>query len=516
MPDLIRHVVIVGGDACASAVAACIANALRGSDTKITLLDDMSMHGGIASTLPPTVEFYNSLRFKEQSLIANTGATFKLGTEHSGWLQQDRRFVQSFGEHGVPIRLLPFYQYFLKKRLSDSTLSIDEFSLASSAGLAGRFSMPAAEDPESLQKPYQYGLHVNQTRFSAAMLAYATATGVDHIAAKAIGATVDSQTGFVDSVTLDGSRTIEGDFFVDCSGERGLLIGETLRVNYQSWADYLPCDRCVRITSNKSQDVSPLTRVIAKQHGWSRRVQTVERAEYEYFYNSATSEDDQVARQHARDTGAGEDVQPQLRAIDIGRRSSFWHHNCVAIGRSAGNMESLDVSSSSRAHSAAMRLVGLWPHADCNRALASQYNRLTAQEYEYERDFVTAFYSLSDRDDSDFWNHSKALKTSDVLDDRLALFRSHGRIRWNMQDVVSRDNWVSALLGLNCLPRACDPLVDVADPKLVDQFMGELREWIIETVDKMPAHVDFLRDLYAESGKASSAARTTSGPAPSR
>jgi len=513
MSELIKHVVIVGGDACAPAVAACIANSLRGTDTKITLLDDMSRHGGIASTLPLSTDFYKLLRFKEQTLIAATGATFKLGTEHSGWLQDGSSFVQSYGELGVPIRLLPFHQYFLKKRLTDSSLSIDEYSLASATALAGRFAMPA-DDPSSLQRPIQYGLHVNHTRFSAAMLSYATAAGVEHIASAVKSATSDS--GFIASVTLDDGRAVEGDFFVDCSGEGGLLIGKTLGVGYQSWSEFLPCDRCVRITSSKSQDITPLTRVVAKQHGWSRRVQTVDRAEFEYFYNSSTSSDAQVAKQLAEDIGANDDAQPEHRAIEAGRRESFWHGNCVAIGRSAGNFESLEVSATSRAHSAVLRLVGLWPNADCDPVIASEYNRLTSLEYEFARDFVGLFFTLSDRDDSDFWIHSKTLGKSDALQNRLDLFRSHGRLSWDMQDIFSRDNWVSALLGLKCMPRVCDPLVDVADPKLVDQFMGELRQSITDTVSKMPTHIDFLREYYAASGKAANAADTTSSPAPSR
>jgi len=224
-------------------------------------------------------------------------------------------------------------------------------------------------------------------------------------------------------------------------------------------------------------------------------IRLLEREDFEIYFNSNTSRDDDIAAQLIRDVGAGPSSQPDIRPVRAGRRESFWHGNCIAIGRSAGDFESLEVSALSRAHSTVSRLMSLWPHADCDPVIASEYNRLTSLEYEYGRDFVALFYALSDRDDSDFWRHCQSLKTPESLEYRLSLFRSRGRLAWDVEDVFSRDSWVSALLGLNCLPRACDPLVDVADSKLVDQFMDEIRQAVRATVDDMPRHDVFLKDL---------------------
>ncbi|MCH7820728.1 MAG: tryptophan 7-halogenase [Proteobacteria bacterium] len=493
MPEPIQQIVIVGGDACAPAVAACIANSLRGTDAKITLLDDMSDHSGVASTLPRSTNFYKLLRFDERSLVTETGATFKLGTEHSGWLRDDRRFIQSFGEHGTPIRLLPFHQYVLNHRLADDAVDFADFSLASAAILEGRFAYPS-NDPRSLLSTIHYGLQVDTQRFALAMLKYAVAAGVKHIASITNGATVDADSGFIAAVTLEDGTVINGDFFIDCTGERALLISGALGVGYQSWSEFLPCDRCVRISTNDVQDLSPTTRVVAKRNGWSRRMQLIDRADFEFFYNGAICGDEDAAKQLTRDVGASASL-PVHRQVRAGRRESFWRGNCMAIGRSAGDLESLEISAMSRAHSAVVRLMSLWPHSDCDPVIAGEYNRLTSLEYEHALDFVALFYALSDRDDSDFWRHCQALKTSATLDYRLSLFRSRGRLSWDAEENFSRDNWVSALLGLNCLPRACDPLVDIADPKLVSQFMDEIRQAVREAVNEMPRHDTFLKEL---------------------
>lgn len=500
MAELLRHIVIVGGDACATSVAACVANSLRGTDTKITLVDKLSGYSGIASTLPTTTDFYKALRFGEQSLVAGTGATFKLGTEHSGWLQSGERFIQSFSDYGIPIRLLPFYQYFINERLAGRGTNFDDYSVAATAAQNGRFALPSAESAATSQ-PYQYGLQVDRQRFGGAMLQYAIAAGVEHIVSNATQVAVGPDTGFIESVTLDDGAVISGDFFIDCSGQQGLLIGDALGTGYRSWSEFLPCDRCVSVSIRDVQDLSPITRLVAKKNGWSRRIQLLDRADVEFFYRGEITNDDDAAKQLSKDFGTDVTAVQDYRSIRIGRRESFWRGNCVAIGRSAGEFEPLEVSFSSLAHSAVLRLMSLWPHTDCNPLIVDEYNRLTSREYEFARDFVALFYALSDREDSDFWHYCQSLKTPEGLASRLTLFRSRGRLNWAIDDIFSRDYWISALIGLNCMPHACDPLVDVADAALVAQYLTELRQEIDQNVSKMPTHIDFLRDLHAAAAK---------------
>ena len=497
MAEPLRRVVVVGGDSCAPGVGAFVANSLRGTDAKITLVDSLSGYSGVASTLPLSTDFCKLLRFREPSLVAGTGATFKLGTEYSGWLQDGQRFLQSYGEHGVPIRLLPFHQYFIHHKLDGGSTHFGDYSLADAAIRNGRFSYPSP-DPASWQLPYQYGLQVDTERFAGAMLQYAIAAGVEHVPTAAAGASVRADSGFIESVSLEDGTVIGGELFIDCSGERGMLIGEVLGADYQGWSGFLPCDRCVRVSIKNVFDLSPVTRIVAKAHGWSRRMQLLERADVEYFYNVEITSDADAAMQLAQDVGADRSAVQEYRSVRAGRRETPWRGNCIAIGRSAGDLEPLEVSALSRAHSAVMRLMTLWPHADCDPVIADEYNRLTSREYEFARDFATLFYVLSDRNDSDFWRHCQSLTTPETLDYRLSLFRSRGRLSWDAEDIFSRDNWFSALLGLDCLPQASDPLVDLAEPALVEQLMSQLLDAIRDKVEKMPRHDVFLRQLHEQ------------------
>ena len=142
-----------------------------------------------------------------------------------------------------------------------------------------------------------------------------------------------------------------------------------------------------------------------------------------------------------------------------------------------------------------MRLMSLWPYSDCNEGLAAEYNRMTIRDFDFACNNASLFYALTDRDDSDFWRQCRELEISDSLSERLALFRSRGRLNRDTEEIVSHDRTVSAMIGLGCMPEDYDPLVDTIDRAQVNEFLDQLRGAIAEQLEQMPLHQDFLAAL---------------------
>jgi tryptophan halogenase len=65
-------------------------------------------------------------------------------------------------------------------------------------------------------------------------------------------------------VTLANGQKVEGDFFIDCTGFKSLLIGKTLRVENVDWSSYLPCDRAVVCKTENKGPLLPYTRATAQ------------------------------------------------------------------------------------------------------------------------------------------------------------------------------------------------------------------------------------------------------------
>src|SRR3546814_6628197 len=97
-----------------------------------------------------------------------------------------------------------------------------------------------------------------------------------------------------DLVTLDGGARVEGDFFIDCSGFRSLLLGQTLGVDFVDWTDWLPCDRAVAIPCTLGGDRQPITRSTARPAGWQWRIPLQHRIGNGHVYSSRHMSDDEA------------------------------------------------------------------------------------------------------------------------------------------------------------------------------------------------------------------------------
>lgn len=495
--ELIRRIVIAGGDAVASSVAAAIATSLRGQPTQVIVVEPGPVPPGASSTLPLTSTFHHHLGLGPAELLRSTNASFKLGFDYTNWLRSGRNFIHPFGSHGTVLRLVPFHHYYLKYRQLGETTAYGAYSLAESAAREGRFSLPQS-DPRSILSTFANGIHVDTAQYAEWMRSLATKLGVSFVRGEVAGARQSAESGCLEALLLDDGSIVEGDLFIDCTGDQGRLIEGVLNRRRVDWSEYLPCDSVTAFSAGSLPDMPPLTFVVGKNQGWLRRIPMRDRNDYEFFYCSAFHGDKQVHDSFASDLGRNLLGEPRSRRFASGCREDFWFRNCVAIGRSAGIMEPLEVSALSLAQSAVLRLLRLFPSRDCDAVIAEEYNRQTRQEYSNLLDFVCLAYHSAGRGDSDFWRHVKTLAMPDTLRERLELFTSHGRLVWKDHELLPKEYWVSAFLGFGHLPESYDPLADVPSEGHVVEWLARIRGAVAEAMRQMPAHGDFLETMLSD------------------
>ena len=110
---------------------------------------------------------------------------------------------------------------------------------------------------------------------------------------------------------------------------------------------------------------------------------------------------------------------------------------------------------------------------------------------------TSLFYASVGPDDSPFSGLCADLSHPESMQERLRLFRSHGRLIWKDEETFPKSGWVSALLGLGHLPGSWDPLVDVAGDAYVDEWLSKMRAAVREAADAMPSHEAFIESLLA-------------------
>jgi tryptophan halogenase len=116
------------------------------------------------------------------------------------------------------------------------------------------------------------------------------------------------------------------------------------------------------------------------------------------------------------------------------------------------------------------------------------------------RDFIILHYHVNQRQDSAFWKDCAAMDVPPSLKQKMALYRSHGRMQRFNNELFTEYSWLQVYEGQNFAPESYHPLVDVQTPEAIQEYMEGVRQVIGKCVDVMPTHQAYI-DRYCKAGK---------------
>jgi tryptophan halogenase len=493
MPAPIRSILIVGGGSAGWMTAAALARSLPRDRCRITLVesDEIGTVGVGEATIPPIRQFNALLGIDEDAFVRATGATFKLGIQFEHWAAVGERYFHPFGRFGADIGPLPFQSYWhaLARHDPAAAGALSAYSLPAMAAAAGKFCRPDP-DPRHTLSNVSYAFHFDAGRYARFLRARAEADGVVRLEGQ-VAQVGRGPGGDVSRVTLADGRAIEADYFIDCSGFRGVLIEQALGTGYEDWRAWLPCDSAVALPTERSGAPLPFTRAIAGSAGWQWRIPLQHRAGNGHVFCSAFLDADSAeAELRATVEGAPLGDARHLR-FTTGRRRQAWNRNVLAIGLSAGFLEPLESTSLHLIQSAITRLLALFPDRGFAPADIAYYNRTTALEYERIRDFLILHYHATGRDDSPFWRQCRTMPIPDTLAQRIDLYRSRGRFFPSELDLFLEPSWVAVMEGQHVRPAQPDPMALFQVEQLA-ALLPRIRGAIAQGVAAMPDHAGFI------------------------
>ena len=497
-----QTIVVAGGGSAGWMTAAALSRFLPRHAFRIRLVesDAIGTVGVGEATIPQIRLFNQSLGLDEDAFIAATQATIKLGIEFAGWTK-GVRYMHAFGEVGRANGLLAFQHTWLRGLAEGVAKPLAAYSLNNQAALAGRMQRGAARTAALLgEMPYAF--HFDAGLYARFLRDHAEANGVERHEGRIVEVRRDAQSGHVTALMLDGERDVTGDLFIDCTGFRALLIGETLGVGYDSWADWLPCDRALAVPCETGGDgLTPYTRATARPAGWQWRIPLQHRTGNGLVYAGACLSDDEAAAQllAALDGPALGDPRP-IR-FTPGKRQAFWRHNVIAVGLASGFLEPLESTSIHMIQSAVERILTLLPGAGgVTPAQRDEYDRLAHAEYDGIRDFLILHYWANDRDEP-FWQERRAA-LPDHLARRVALWRETGHIAREGGELFSEVAWLQVLAGQGVTPHGRHPVADSVPREQIAEYLDLFERLVSREVAQMPTHAEFLARLVAGRGVA--------------
>ena len=415
----VRKIVIVGGGTAGWITAAVVAAESLGRGdqaVEVVLVEspDIPIIGVGEGTWPSMRMTLQQIGLSEDEFIRECDASFKQGTRFRGWSGRP-----DAAEYTHPFSLPADY----------AELNPARFWLAHGARSAfADLVTPQARvielglAPKQVSAPQyaftvNYGYHFDAGKFAKLLHRHAVEKlGVRYISANV--ERVDSHPdGDIAALVLDAGERVEGDLFVDCTGQKALLIGSHFGSRLVSVKDVLFNDTAIAVQvpyADPDDPIASVTLATAEPHGWIWDIGLSSRRGIGYVHSSAHADGEtafSALERYVEETSPGVDTGSlSYRTIPFepGYREKFWVGNCVAVGLSAGFVEPLEASALVLIEQAAKIIGEQMPRdREIMDIVADRFNAKMGYHWERIVEFLKLHYAASAREDSDYWKENR-------------------------------------------------------------------------------------------------------------
>jgi len=482
MSEHLRRIVIAGGGTAGWMAAAAISRTL-GKVVDVTLIesDAIGTIGVGESTIPPLITFNRLLGINEAEFMRATNATFKLGIMFDNWKDVGHKYFHSFGLTGKDHWSAGFQHFWLHGLTKGHDQSYDDYCLELVAAREGKF----AHLPDERMN---YAYQLDSTLYARFLRTMAEADGTKRVEGKIANVEVDGESGNIATLVLESGERIDGDLFLDCTGFRALLIGQTLGVGHDDWTHWLPCDSAIALQTESVGPAVPFTRAMAHDSGWQWRIPLQHRVGNGIVYCSRYLDKDAALERLLGNIEGKVLTDPNVLRFGAGTRVKQWHRNCVAVGLAGGFMEPLESTSIHLIQRAVLRIIRMLPAGEISERDVAEFNDQQMQDALQIRDFLILHYKATNRRDSEFWRYCASMPVPESLEQKIELFRETGRVFRKNEELFVENSWVQVMMGQGITPQSYHPIAKKLSDEELTRLLGTIRDMVAGTVKSLPEH----------------------------
>lgn len=492
----IHKIVIVGGGTAGWMVAAALSKVIGCNNYSITLVESEQIGTvGVGEATIPMINLFNSvLGLNEDEFVRETNATFKLGIEFVNWGKIGKTYFHPFGSLGVDMEGISFNHYWLRWKKEGGGVDYSKFSMETEAARANKFIRTDSELGPAYMPKINYAFQFDASLYAAYLRRYSEQRGVKRKEGKIVEVMQNSHSGFIESLKLEHGEVVNGDFFIDCSGFRGLLIEQTLKAGYDDWSHWLPVNKAIAVPCESAGPLVPYTRATAQEFGWQWRIPLQHRTGNGYVFCDKFIGDDEATEKLLSRLDGKALASPKILTFVTGVRKKCWDKNCLAIGLASGFLEPLESTSIHLVQVAIAKLLTMFPKDGFNEIMINRFNREMLHEYTDVKDFLIAHYKVSEREDTEFWRYVKHMDIPSSLEEKLETFRIRGDVMVSMDELFKEQSWFSVLMGQGLYPQSYHPIADVTSDDELRIRLTQIRTGIQNRLNMMPSHEDFIKN----------------------
>jgi tryptophan 7-halogenase len=487
----VNTVAVVGRDAPAWLAAAALKRSFGRTGLRVQVVELPRLRApvDVYAAVPSLSSLHQLLGLDEHIVLGACRGVPMVAQRFSNWTKGGAPYFLAYDDEPPPGAYLPFTQYWLKGAMEGLRVGYEEFSLGTACARLGR--VPVTSSPDDTLSA-SYGYQLDALAYSELAKQFALRMGVE--AASSTLRRVDIVGDRIRAIELFDETRLNADLYVDASGPEMRLMNEFAGAEFESWAEWLPCDRLLAASAPAMQQLPSFSQVSAFGGGWVGLFPIRHRTGVIAAYSSSAVDDQELA-QHigviARLPLQGDAVVSQLRP---GMQKKPWIGNCVAVGEAAVAADPIDALDLHVAHGCISHLITLFPADAQSFPEAAEYNRTVRLFGSNIRDFQAAHYKFNRRFDEPFWDDAREAKMPDSFQRRFGTFDARAIVTLYDEESFHEQNWAALFLGCGVKPSGYDPRVDVVpDGEHIGKVQQRLRD-VANLAQKMRTVEEFLVD----------------------
>lgn len=476
-------IVIVGGGTAGWMAANILAYSFQKTDVTISLIEspDVGIIGVGEGSTPALRNFFDLLNIKESDWMPACNATYKTGIRFNDW-STVKGYESYF--HAFPSTLDQhtqksfFYNAQLRATGIDLAANPSDFYLA--AKVSEQNKSPIANDNFPFEVDYAY--HFDANLLGKYLKKVAVSSGVNHIVDHVTDVKL-SKDNNIEAVTLKNSQQIEGDFFVDCTGFKGVLINKLPDIEFVSYGDELHNDSAIAIsTPLEANTIGAQTESTALKYGWAWKIPLTNRYGNGYVYSSKYITK-KAAEQEFKTHLNMANVEQEVRHLSfkLGRNNKHWQNNCLAVGLSQGFIEPLEATALLLIQQTVGKFVDAYQQGCLTNKFQDKFNQQINADFDGIKDYIVLHYTLNSRQDTAYWQdnsthlQSMAPRLQKLLKGwQSGLDISQLVIKLGLQEYYPIPSWYAILAGYGYFPS----MLKTPDAKHKTHGLHETKEFL--------------------------------------